>query len=147
MRVILLSCLLYLLGVVLVLYLKPTLMFNKTGIWKEFGFTNDEKHTLFPFWLFCVLWAFISFFVINYLFGERPVTVSSVKVIDVLEGDNEVLPVENVKKVKSKKSNIQPGNDAKPGYYMLDKEGSEREGFPKYVYLGANMPSDNRDEY
>lgn len=147
MRVILLSCLLYLLGVVLVLYLKPTLMFNKTGIWKEFGFTNDEKHTWFPFWLFCVLWAFISFFVINYLFGERPVTVSSVKVIDVLEGDNEVLPVENVKKVKSKKSNIQPGNDAKPGYYMLDKEGSEREGFPKYVYLGANMPSDNRDEY
>jgi hypothetical protein len=141
MRVILLSCLLYLLGVVLVLYLKPTLMFNKKGIWKEFGFTNDEEHTWFPFWLFCILWAFISFFVVNYAFGERPVTVSSFK------GDNEVLPVENAKKIKSKKSNIQAGNDARPGYYMLDKEGSEREGFPKYVYLGPNMPSDNRDEY
>ena len=54
--------------------------------------------------------------------------------------------IRTVKPVK-KSNNIKPGNDAKPGYYMLDKEGSEREGFPKYVYLGPNMPSDNRDEY
>jgi hypothetical protein len=128
-------------------------MFNKTGVWKEFGFTNDEKHTWFPFWLFCILWAFISFFVVNFFFGERQVTTSSVTIVDISEGDNEVLPLENVNSVrnvsnvKSKKSNIQVGNNAKPGYYMLNREGSEREGFPKYVYLGANMPSDNRDEY
>jgi ammonia channel protein AmtB len=116
MRVLLLSCFLYLLGVVLVLYLKPELMFNKKGVWKEFGFSNSESHTWFPFWLFCILWAFISFFIMNYLFG----TTSS-------------------KKVK----NMEPGNSAKPGYYVLDREGSEREGFPRYVYLGANIPSDN----
>jgi len=148
MRVILLSCLLYLLGVVLILYLKPTLMFNKTGVWKEFGLTNDEEHTWFPFWLFCILWAFISFFVVNFFFGERTTTVASVTIVE----ENEVIPLENINTVKSvksvkKSSNIQAGNNAKPGYYMLDREGSEREGFPKYVYLGANMPSDNRDEY
>jgi len=143
MRVILLSCLLYLLGVVLVLYLKPTLMFNKKGIWKEFGFTNDEEHTWFPFWLFCIVWAFISFFVINYAFGEKHTTLGSITIVE----ENEIMPLENAKKIKPKKSNIQAGNDARPGYYMLDKEGSEREGFPKYVYLGPNMPSDSRDEY
>jgi hypothetical protein len=118
MRVLLLSCFLYLLGVVLILYIKPELMFDKKGVWKEFGFSKSENHTWFPFWLFCILWAFISYFIMNYIFGSN--------------GGKE-----------STNSNIQPGNSAKPGYYVLDREGSEREGFPRYVYLGANIPSDN----
>ena len=118
MRVLLLSCFLYLVGVVALLYLKPELMFDKKGDWKEFGFTASESHTWFPFWLFCILWAFISFFIMNYFFGSS----------NTKKGNN---------------SNTQPGNTAKPGYYVLDKEGSEREGFPRYVYLGANIPSDN----
>jgi hypothetical protein len=95
MRVILLSCLLYLLGVVLILYLKPTLMFDKKGIWKEFGFTNDETHTWFPFWLFCILWAFISFFIVNFIFGEKQKSVTSVTILDISESDNQLLPLEN----------------------------------------------------
>ena len=94
-------------------------MFDENGIWKEFGFSNSEKHSWFPFWLFCILWAFISFFIMNYFFG----TTKKVKV-----------------------SNTQPGNSAKPGYYVLDKEGTMKEGFPRYVYLGSNIPTDNRDE-
>jgi hypothetical protein len=139
-RVILLSCLLYLVGVVLVLYLKPTLMFDKSGTWKEFGFVKDDKRTWFPFWLFCILWAFISFFVVNFFFGESK-TVTSIEVSDSTNENTT-----NVKTVKPRKK-IQSGNDARPGYYMLDKESSEREGFAKYVYLGPNMPSDSRDEY
>lgn len=139
-RVILLSCLLYLVGVVLVLYLKPTLMFDKSGTWKEFGFVKDDKRTWFPFWLFCILWAFISFFIVNFFFGESK-TVTSIEVSDSTNEN-----ITTVKAVKPRKK-IQAGNDARPGYYMLDKEGSEREGFAKYVYLGPNMPSDSRDEY
>lgn len=148
-RVILLSCILYLVGVVLVLYLKPTLMFDSSGTWKEFGFVKDDKRTWFPFWLFCILWAFISFFIVNFLFGESNsvVKVGELKTstsIEVLDSSNE--NISSVKAVKPRKK-IQSGNDARPGYYMLDKESSEREGFAKYVYLGPNMPSDSRDEY
>ena len=96
-------------------------MFDKKGNWKEFGFTNSQTHTWFPFWLFCIVWAFISFFTMNYFFGS------------------------STKKTKVS-NNTQAGNSAKPGYYVLDKEGSEREGFPRYVYLGPNIPTDNRDE-
>ena len=124
MKVLLLSCFLYLLGVVLVLYIKPEIMFDEKDEWKEFGFTTSNRHTWFPFWLFCILWAFISFFIMNYLFGTSTST-----------------------KIKNcNNSNVQPGNSAKSGYYVLDKESSEREGFPRYVYLGPNMPTDNRDE-
>jgi hypothetical protein len=139
-RVILLSCLLYLVGVVLVLYLKPTLMFDKSGTWKEFGFVKDDKRTWFPFWLFCILWALISFFIVNFFFGESKPS-SSIEVSDSTSEN-----ITTVKPVKPRKK-IQSGNDARPGYYMLDKESSEREGFAKYVYLGPNMPSDSRDEY
>jgi hypothetical protein len=27
-----------------------------------------------------------------------------------------------------------------PGYYMLDKQASKKEGFPKYIYLGSDNP-------
>ena len=57
----LLTCFFYLLGVVIILYFKPELMFDKDGAWKEFGLTLNEKHTWFPFWLFAILWAMISY--------------------------------------------------------------------------------------
>ena len=116
-RVILLSSLLYLIGVVLVLYLKPSIMFDSKGVWKEFGFDNNNSHTWFPFWLFCILWSIVSFFIINFLFGTKSISTNTVTEV------------------------------AKPGYYVLDKKNSIKEGFPRYVYLGANMPSDNRDEH
>jgi len=119
MRVILLSCLLYLIGIVVVLYLKPNTMFDSKGIWKEFSFNSDENHTWFPFWLFCILWSFISFFIINFFFGKSILNNTVAEVTEV----------------------------AKPGYYVLDKNNSVKKGFPRYVYLGSNMPSDNRDEY
>jgi len=124
MRVVLLSCLLYLVGVVLVLYIKPELMFDKNGDWKEFSFTSSTKHTWFPFLLFCILWAFISFFIVNFIFGSTKKIKNKSTPVNTLESDS----------------------TAKPGYYMLNREGSEREGFPRYVYLGPNMTTDSRDE-
>ena len=127
MRVLLLSSFLYLLGVVLVLYFKPLLMFDKDGIWKEFGFSDSKKHSWFAFWLFCIVWAMLSFCIINFFFG----TTKKTKVYN------------------TQVYNTQVGNTAKPGYYVLDKEGSTQEGtaaIPRYVYLGPNIPTDNRDE-
>jgi len=36
-------------------------MFNENGTWKEFGYQRDSRHTLFPFWLFVITWAIVSY--------------------------------------------------------------------------------------
>jgi hypothetical protein len=66
MRILLYSGLLYLLGVGIVLALKPSLMFTSDGAWKEFGIgRNPEQFTWCPFWLFTLFWAILSFFIIQ----------------------------------------------------------------------------------
>ena len=66
MRVLLVSCFFYLLGVVILLYFKPSFMFDKDGMWKEFGLVQSEKHTWFPVWLFCIVWAIISYALVSF---------------------------------------------------------------------------------
>lgn len=61
MRVLLISTLIYLSGVVVVLYLRPEIMFHKDGRWKEFGLHVGDA-TVFPFWMFCIAWALVSYF-------------------------------------------------------------------------------------
>jgi hypothetical protein len=57
---ILATLLLYLMGVMVVLGLRPDAMFSADGTWKEFG-VGGRGRTLLPFWLFAILWAFLSF--------------------------------------------------------------------------------------
>lgn len=61
MRVLLFSTVIYLAGIAVVLFLRPALMFDKEGRWKEFGLQRGDA-TVFPFWLFCITWAFASYF-------------------------------------------------------------------------------------
>ena len=117
-QMLLLTCFFYLLGVVIILYFKPELMFDKDGMWKEFGLTLNEKHTWFPFWLFCILWAILCYSVISYFFDSPSGTSTP---------------------YQSKKTNK---NSMKPGYYVLDKQASKEEGFPKYIFLGSETPED-----
>ena len=63
MHVLFLALTIYLLGVTIVLYLRPKLMFHPGGTWKEFSLNPDPNHTWMPFWLFSVLWAFASYLV------------------------------------------------------------------------------------
>ena len=55
----------YILGMAVVLYFRPSFMFDG-GAWKEFGLSsgNNTKHsntTLFPFWMFVVVWSIVSY--------------------------------------------------------------------------------------
>jgi len=44
-----------------VLYVRPSLMFDG-GAWKEFGLTSTNNNTtIFPFWMFVVLWSIASY--------------------------------------------------------------------------------------
>ncbi len=63
MEVLWLAILLYSVGLAIVLHLRPTLMFHPNGTWKEFGYQRsaESRHTIFPFWLFAVVWAFVSY--------------------------------------------------------------------------------------
>ena len=120
MKVILVSCFLYLFGIVVILFLKPKIMFDEKGNWKEFGFVQDKNHTWFPFWLFCILWAILSYSVIKFCFQENIVQQVNLK-------------------------NTNKSNAMKPGYYVLDKNAGNvnNEGqIPKYIYLGPDTPAE-----
>ena len=130
MRLLIFSGILYLIGVATLLMVRPSFMFTAEGIWKEFGIgRNPETHTWMPFWLFCILWALLSY------------------LITVLLADAGFLPglwVSHVE-VEAPAGRIKEANNVvnkgpKPGYYMLNTEGSGIEGVPKYIYLGPAAP-------
>jgi hypothetical protein len=130
MRLLIFSGVLYLIGVASVLLMRPPLMFTPDGVWKEFGIgRNPETHTWMPFWLFCILWALVSYMTI------------------VLLADAGLLPGLWVSHVEVeapavRKSSGTKGPGPKPGYYMLNTEGSGVEGVPKYIYLGPAAPGE-----
>ena len=118
MRVLLFSALLYMVGVVAMLFLKPRIMFNEDGSWKEFGLYNSDKHTWFPVWLFCIVWAIVSYGIIKFTVGYSKTS--------------EEVPTQGT--VTAKKN-------LKPGYYVLNQNALESEGVPRYVYIGEEPPA------
>jgi len=136
MKVLLLSSLFYLIGIVLVLYFKPTLMFHENGNWKEFGINQDAKHTWFPFWLFCIVWAFVSYGVSSFIFNMIGSESSNSSNSSVTNENNDVVELNSKAKKNSK-------NSMKSGYYVLDKEAYENNGIPKYIFLGSDAPNQN----
>ena len=118
---------LYLVGVAVALVIKPSFMFAPDGTWKEFGIGQDEKrYTVFPFWLFCLVWAVLAYVIVLTL---RPL-------IDNVDNMNSEEPV-NVYKSNNKKrvkknvedSDLVFDDEVEPaglpkGYYVLNKKAS-----------------------
>ncbi len=122
MRILLISGLLYLLGIAIILALKPSFMFTEEGGWKEFAVGgNPNTSTPFPFWMFTIVWAVVSFFIVQ--------TLSFVGIIPT------TLPYKSVPEHYNKRQ-VNTAPDLKPGYYMLNTERSAVEGVPKYVFIG-----------
>jgi hypothetical protein len=150
---------LYLIGISIVLTIKPSFMFSEDGTWKEFGIGRNVKtHTWMPFWLFAVLWALISYILVSIfmaLFGmnkiksgvtnksevSQPVEQSTIEVIDeVVDVSPEDLETASI--VKPKRSRMRSGKTMADGYYMLNRRATELSGgIPKYVYLGKALPN------
>lgn len=63
MEILWLAILFYSVGLAAVLHFRPALMFNENGTWKEFGYHRaaSARYTIFPFWLFSIVWAIISY--------------------------------------------------------------------------------------
>lgn len=140
--------LLYLIGISVILYLKPELMFGKDGKWKEFGLgRNPQTHTWLPFWLFSTIWAILSYvFVLVIASSTGTVGVTNKTEVDVVK---ESIEPENVSLkglktptsiAESTRKPVDPA-DMKSGYYILDVNETMKKGIPKYIYLGPEAPN------
>lgn len=134
MTLLIFAGLLYLLGISIVLILKPSIMFSKDGNWKEFGLgRNKDKYTWMPFWLFSIIWAIVSYTIILVGASSFGFIKNMNETIDTNE-TNEMNEMNETNKSKPKKSK-------KPGYYMLDTNETMKAGVPKFIYLGQESPS------
>lgn len=63
MEILWLAIVFYSVGLAALLHFRPAYMFNETGTWKEFGYHRaaSARYTLFPVWLFAVVWAIVSY--------------------------------------------------------------------------------------
>jgi hypothetical protein len=148
---------LYLIGISIILTIKPNFMFSEDGAWKEFGIgRNTKTHTWMPFWLFAVLWALVSYILVSIIFmikgivdpiqvvsqpakmSEKPIVTDSG--VDVIDEVVEVSPEDlEVQVPKLKKSKLR--SKMSDGYYILNKRATELSGgIPKYIYLGRSLP-------
>ena len=132
----------YSMGLGLVLYLRPTLMFNENGTWKEFGYNRDSRHTMFPFWLFAIVWALVSYAIAAALtlmiFTGAPVAavaMSSYESPSPSESDFETDTDLEVPEPPPMK----PAKKPRSGYYVLNAD-TRKNGIRKYVYYGDQPP-------
>ena len=138
MRVLLYSSVLYLLGIVVVLYIRPKQMFRHDGRWKEFGI-NGVDTTYVPFWLFCILWAVVAYAIVRMLYSdEMPSSSAATAVAEPLSPLPVPIPQAEATPAQVKENSSQ----GKPGYYKLDEAVMKEKGVPRYIYIGAEKPGD-----
>jgi hypothetical protein len=162
MKELLFGGLLYLAGVVIILMIRPTLMFTEEGNWKEFGIgRNPRTHTWMPFWLFCILWALMSYALITVFIraiGASEFNNSANENISLLEpsrnpnnngrGRQGLASSDPRRQGLRASMTVPPANnnkrrsafgDFEPGYYVLNQASTRRRGLPQYKYYGPEM--------
>jgi hypothetical protein len=137
MSLLIYSGLLYLLGISIVLTIKPDIMFSSNGDWKEFGIgRNSNEYTWLPFWLFSIVWAMMSYIII---FSIMSFTIPSISQNEMSQ--NEMSQNEMSQNEMSQNEMSLNDMSMKKGYYILDKTETIKKGIPKYIYLGPETPN------
>uniref|UniRef100_A0A6C0BJV3 Uncharacterized protein n=1 Tax=viral metagenome TaxID=1070528 RepID=A0A6C0BJV3_9ZZZZ len=157
MHVLFLALTIYLLGVTIVLYLRPKLMFHPGGTWKEFSLNPDPNRTWMPFWLFSVLWAFISYLVATGIQRFLLSAGSNEVDADIEDMDMPEVEVEEPTPVRNRSRkpvnlnsdmdmDVEPVsknmglNTSKNGFYVLNTKKYNSNHVPTYVYYGDQPP-------
>lgn len=129
----------YMIGVAIVLYARPRIMFRENGMWKEFGLATEADQTICPFWMFALVWAILSYAGGNLLsiffasvalksMSTEPVNASFIQPISTHPN----VPVQPT-------IPMQPtGVPNVPGYYILDPYANP--AHPRYIYYGLKPP-------
>ena len=118
------ACLIYLVGVGIVLYIRPSSMFRPGGTWREFGLGDSESCTLFPFWMFSIVWAIFSY-----------VFASFITSISIPRNDGIEIYSESLLHPTSPSPTVK-----QPGYYILNPESVSANTGANYVYYGPEPP-------
>jgi len=124
---------LYLTGIAVVLFFRPSLMFHRDGRWKEFGVGDIDGGTVFPFWLFCIIWAAVSYITVHLLIGAAAIPATNVATA--------LAPLAPLAPLRNSFMESGPEEPMKSGYYRLNSAGSKK-GVPRYVYVGPDEPED-----
>ena len=144
MHVLFLALTIYLVGTTIILYLRPSIMFHPGGTWKEFSLNPDPNHTNMPFWLFSILWAFLSYLIASFI-QRMMVTVPETEAADFE-------PIDLPEPVELPETDIPNLTEAEPvsknmglnktrnGYYVLNTQKYSRNQVPMYVYYGDSPP-------
>jgi hypothetical protein len=131
----------YIAGVVIILLLRPNIMFRAgSGSWREFGLSNTGNYTVFPFWMFTLVWAIISYALAT--LGTVFIASSALKSLpeanrSILTPASEMPPVFAPTPTPAPPT-ITPSASGLPGYYVLDTRSATA---PQYVYFGSNPPT------
>jgi ammonia channel protein AmtB len=130
MDILWLAIVFYSIGLALVLHFRPNLMFHENGTWKEFGYQRDSRHTIFPFWLFAIAWAFVSYVL------AAAIVWSFFPIGSDSYSSEMSLPETNISENRSSNSSR---SKPKTGYYVIDPNSSDS-GVRKYIYYGSEPP-------
>ena len=134
MSLLIYSGLLYLLGISIILFYRPELMFTEDGNWKEFGLgRNRKQYTWMPFWLFAIMWAILSYIVVLVIVSHitEPVAMTEINVsAEMIEPVNVSTKAMSANVPKKMPASI---NEMKSGYYILDVNETVKKGIPKYT--------------
>ena len=129
----------YILGIAGVLFIRPSGMFSASG-WKEFGLANTANYTVFPFWMFAIVWAVVSYAVASLFTLTVANSVLGSEDVQTNNNINLNTIATPISKVKGKA--VVPARPSSsptlPGYYILEEAAK---GPAKYVYYGPNPPS------
>jgi len=113
----------YILGIAIILFIRPAMMFREgNGTWKEFGISSKDTYTVFPFWLFTLVWAILS-----YVFATMTSVFFAGLALQSMRSDL-LTPISKVPEMPVEV----------PGYYVLE---TPVQGQPKYVYFGTKPPT------
>jgi hypothetical protein len=139
------SLILYILGVSLVLFIRPAFMFHPDGTWKEFGMSNMAGHTMFPFWMFALVWAILSFAGANLIQIFLASTALQSISQPVVQHEAILQPITSNPNVQVAAptpnltfGNLQSAMNKVPGYYVMDRLIQPE---PRYIYWGPEPPS------
>ncbi len=134
---------LYFSGIAVLLYFRPRLMFHRDGRWKEFGIGDVDGGTRFPFWLFCIVWAIVSFLVSFLIVGSKATAAAVVSNVAPLAPLAPLSSLRDYLNVSGPTEEAPTANEPqmKSGYYRLNTSGSKK-GIPRYVYVGPDEPED-----